>query len=366
VTADSTIAIGLIYPELMGTYGDRGNATVLERRLAWRHLPARVVVVPAGAPIPGSIDCYVLGGAEDVPQTLAAEGLIASLPAIERALEGGAVLLANCAGFQLLGSSYVRPDGASVPGLGLIDATTVAGARRCIGEVAVETGRPGFPELSGFENHAGITRLGPGVRPLGRVTVGTGNGDGRDGPARAGVGPEPGARRPAAHLGGRRPPAARPGGRRRPPGGGAPGGAPGRRRRRGAGPPAPPPGPARLSGAAPCGNGGRSSGVADTVLRYIEQRRASRYRAGSGPALTLGGAMAEETSFGEELKETRLGHGGGSRNHGLPLGEATPELRRQWKGELEKSGKYNPGASLKELIAKRDGQEQAEAAEDSD
>jgi hypothetical protein len=76
--------------------------------------------------------------------------------------------------------------------------------------------------------------------------------------------------------------------------------------------------------------------------------------------------MAEETSFGEELKETRLGHGGGSRNHGLPLGEATPELRRQWKGELEKSGKYNPGASLKELIAKRDGQEQAEAAEDSD
>jgi CobQ-like glutamine amidotransferase family enzyme len=181
VTADSTIAIGLIYPELMGTYGDRGNATVLGRRLAWRGLPARVVVVPAGAPIPGSIDCYVLGGAEDVPQTLAAEGLIASAPAIERALEAGAVLLANCAGFQLLGSSYVRPDGPAVPGMGLIDATTVAGPRRCIGEVVVDTGRPGFPELSGFENHAGITRLGPGVRPLGRVTRGTGNGDGRDG-----------------------------------------------------------------------------------------------------------------------------------------------------------------------------------------
>ncbi|MGH2718232.1 MAG: hypothetical protein ACRDJU_06610 [Actinomycetota bacterium] len=63
--------------------------------------------------------------------------------------------------------------------------------------------------------------------------------------------------------------------------------------------------------------------------------------------------MAEEDSkFGEELQESRVGHAGGGRNHGLPLGEATPELRKQWIGELQKSGKY-AGKSLKELIAER-------------
>jgi CobQ-like glutamine amidotransferase family enzyme len=178
---ESAVRIGLIYPELMGTYGDRGNARVLERRLAWRGMAAEVVVVAAGEEIPDSLDLYVLGGAEDVPQTLAAEGLTASEAAIEQALDAGAAMLAVCAGFQLLGRSYVRSDGRTVPGLGLVDATTVAGPRRCIGEVVVDGARLDLPLLSGFENHAGITTLGPGVAPLGAVRSGSGNGDGWDG-----------------------------------------------------------------------------------------------------------------------------------------------------------------------------------------
>jgi CobQ-like glutamine amidotransferase family enzyme len=35
-----------------------------------------------------------------------------------------------------------------------------------------------LPRLTGFENHGGRTTLGPGVRPLGRVVAGGGNGDG--------------------------------------------------------------------------------------------------------------------------------------------------------------------------------------------
>ncbi|HWD08554.1 MAG TPA: glutamine amidotransferase [Actinomycetota bacterium] len=177
----SAIRIGLIYPELMGTYGDRGNAVVLARRLEWRGMPAELLAVPAGDPIPLSLDCYVLGGAEDVPQTLAAEGLIAAAPGLARTLDGGAVLLANCAGFQLLGSSYVRTDGKAVPGMDLVEAATVAGPRRTIGEIVVDVGNPRVPPLSGFENHAGLTRLGPGTHPLGKVLAGTGNGDGFDG-----------------------------------------------------------------------------------------------------------------------------------------------------------------------------------------
>jgi hypothetical protein len=165
----------------MGTYGDRGNARVLERRLAWRDLPGEVVEIGPGEPIPSTLDIYVLGGAEDVPQTLAAEGLVASGPAIERALDGGSVMLAVCAGFQLLGTTYVRTDGRTVAGLGLVEAATVAGARRRIGEVVVDTGQAGLGLLSGFENHAGITTLAPGARSLGVVRAGSGNGDGRDG-----------------------------------------------------------------------------------------------------------------------------------------------------------------------------------------
>ncbi len=165
----------------MGTYGDRGNARVLERRLAWRDLSGDVLEIAPGEPIPSTLDIYVLGGAEDVPQTLAAEGLVASGPAIARALDGGSVMLAVCAGFQLLGTTYVRTDGKTVAGLGLVEAATVAGARRRIGEVVVDTGQPGVGLLSGFENHAGITTLAPGAKPLGVVRAGSGNGDGRDG-----------------------------------------------------------------------------------------------------------------------------------------------------------------------------------------
>jgi CobQ-like glutamine amidotransferase family enzyme len=165
----------------MGTYGDRGNARVLERRIAWRGMAGEVVEIAAGEPIPATLDIYVLGGAEDVPQTLAAEGLAASGPAIAAALDGGSVMLAVCAGFQLLGTTYVRTDGLPVPGLGLVEATTVAGPRRRIGEVVVDTGRPDVGLLSGFENHAGITTLEPGAVPLGVVRRGSGNGDGRDG-----------------------------------------------------------------------------------------------------------------------------------------------------------------------------------------
>lgn len=65
--------------------------------------------------------------------------------------------------------------------------------------------------------------------------------------------------------------------------------------------------------------------------------------------------MAEETREAPPEGGSRQGHGGGGKNHGMPLGEATPEVRRKWKADLEESGKYTPGASLKDLIAERDG-----------
>jgi CobQ-like glutamine amidotransferase family enzyme len=57
-----------------------------------------------------------------------------------------------------------------------------------VGELVVDPAADlGLPELTGYENHAGVTWLGREAEPLGRVAAGVGNGDGsgRDG-ARAG------------------------------------------------------------------------------------------------------------------------------------------------------------------------------------
>jgi CobQ-like glutamine amidotransferase family enzyme len=179
---DSAVRVALLYPELLGTYGDRGNARVLVQRLAWRGVPAELVEAPWGEAVPASCDIYVLGGGEDSPQASAAAALI-SEGVLHRAVEDGAAVLGICAGFQILGHSFFGPDGAARPGLGLLDCTTARRATpRIVGEILVDANPDvGLPPLSGYENHAGLTDLGSGATPLGRVNVGVGNGDGTEG-----------------------------------------------------------------------------------------------------------------------------------------------------------------------------------------
>ncbi len=172
----SAIRIGLVYPELLGTYGDGGNALVLARRAAWRGLAAEVVEVTAGQPVPAGLDLYLFGGGEDDPQTLAAQGTRDS-PGLRQAVEQGAAVLAVCAGLQLLGTSFPAADGTRHAGAGLLDLDTVLGTPRAVGDLVVEPDPTlPLPLLYGYENHLGRTVLGPGVRPLGRVRHGVGNG----------------------------------------------------------------------------------------------------------------------------------------------------------------------------------------------
>jgi CobQ-like glutamine amidotransferase family enzyme len=177
--SQSTVEVALVFPDLLGTYGDSGNAVILAQRLRWRGQPAEVIEINAGGTVPTSCDFYVIGGGEDLPQSLAARDLNAGRP-IQRAVERGAAVLAICAGLQVLGTSFVGPDGVDRAGLGLLDCTTVPGrGRRAVGELVVEPSpRWALPTLSGYENHAGVTRLGPEARPVGHVRSGTGNGAG--------------------------------------------------------------------------------------------------------------------------------------------------------------------------------------------
>ncbi len=177
---ESTLTVGLLFPDLLGTYGDSGNAVILAQRLRWRGIEAEIITVHADQPVPASCELYVVGGGEDLPQALAARQLGPPGSPLRRAVDRGAVVLAVCAGLQILGTSFVGPDGVEADGLGLVDCTTRrGGGPRAVGEIVVDPVGPlALPLLSGYENHAGVTSVGPGASPAGRVRVGVGNGDG--------------------------------------------------------------------------------------------------------------------------------------------------------------------------------------------
>jgi CobQ-like glutamine amidotransferase family enzyme len=168
-----TFTIGWLYPTKMNIYGDRGNVIALERRAAWRGLRTRVATIGIGEPIPADIDAFFFGGGQDQEQVAVSKDLQgAKGDAVKAAVESGAGMLAVCGGYQLLGHEY-RPHAADpLPGIGLFDLVTVAGPERFIGNVVVESQ---WDDLVGFENHSGLTTLGPDQAPMGRVKVGRGN-----------------------------------------------------------------------------------------------------------------------------------------------------------------------------------------------
>jgi hypothetical protein len=174
--ADSVITIGLLLPDVLGTYSDSGNAVVLCQRLHRRGIAARVVHCDARAAPPTGCDIYLLGGGEDTAQLFAASWL-RSHRALCHALESSGVTLAVCAGLQILGRTMADSDGREHSGAGLLDITTRPRRRRATGNIVTDCHLPGVGQLCGFENHRGATTLGPGVRPLGQVVSGVGNGE---------------------------------------------------------------------------------------------------------------------------------------------------------------------------------------------
>jgi len=174
VSTESTLRIVWIYPDLLSTYGDRGNLLILGRRAALRGIPVETYEVRSDQAMPTTADIYLIGGGEDGPQALAAQRLIAD-GGVHRAVQQGAAVLAVCAGYQLFGSSFYAK-GAKCAGLDLLDLSSDRGETRAVGEVRGDIDpRLGLPPLTGFENHGGRTHLGPGVAPLARVTAGIGN-----------------------------------------------------------------------------------------------------------------------------------------------------------------------------------------------
>ena len=180
-TTDSQLRLVWVYPDLLSTYGDRGNLLVLQRRAQLRGIAVEAIEVNADQAVPAGGDIYLIGGGEDLPQILAARRLAAD-GGLQAAAARGAVVFAVCAGYQVIGTQFGGVEGEPVQGLGILDVSSGRGDRRGVGEIVADVD----PELhvdrlTGFENHQGLTRIGPGARPLARVSLGTGNGDGTEG-----------------------------------------------------------------------------------------------------------------------------------------------------------------------------------------
>jgi len=174
------LVIAHLYPSLLRTYGDRDNVVVLSRRAEWRGFSVRIEEVGRGESIPVDTNIIVLGGGTDSVQGIVGREVFSRAGEVRDAIARGALVFGVCGGYQLLGRSYILPDGRVIQGLGVLDVETRAARDRIVGPVQGEAclWDRSF-DLVGFENHGGRTTLGPEARPLASVPRGHGN-NGRD------------------------------------------------------------------------------------------------------------------------------------------------------------------------------------------
>jgi CobQ-like glutamine amidotransferase family enzyme len=170
-----TISIAIIYPEILGTYGDRGNALALKYRAEKRNFDCEIIEVMAGEALPTKCDIYMMGGGEDNAQTLATSLLLEQSNAL-KTITNDSIILAICAGFQILGKQFPSTGSKLCNGLDIIDVTTKPGSPRIIGELSSKCNISGIGMLTGFENHGGRTVLGSNAKALAMVQTGLGNG----------------------------------------------------------------------------------------------------------------------------------------------------------------------------------------------
>lgn len=175
-----------LYPDLLNTYGDRGNILALQRRAQWHGINTQITNVTIGNDFDASkYDIIFLGGGQDYEQEIIqADVLNQKCQELKAAIESMKVFLCICGGYQLMGKYYKTWDGKEIEFLGALDLWTVGGKERMIGNIVFESdyieenGKP--LRIVGFENHSGRTYLGQGMKPLGRVISGNGN-NGTDG-----------------------------------------------------------------------------------------------------------------------------------------------------------------------------------------
>lgn len=167
-----------LYPRDMNIYGDWGNTLTLLRRAQRYGYRVRVHDHNPGDPWPERADLFVGGGGQDSGQFRVAEDLARIAPHLHEAAEAGTPMLVICGLYQLFGRRFRTAGGQTLEGIGVFDLETEAGPERLIGNIVTES--EDFATIVGYENHSGLTRLGPQQQPLATVVSGAGN-NGEDG-----------------------------------------------------------------------------------------------------------------------------------------------------------------------------------------
>lgn len=170
-----------LYPDVMNLSCDRGNLICMEKRLQWRGIDAQIIPVCMGEALDSaSFDLIFLGSGQPFAQPLLLEDLQKNkAAALKAAVAEGMPVLAIDGGFELLGKTYETADGEKLDGLGILDLHTQCRQKRLVGDHIYYCDELDT-QIVGFENHAGRTYLGSGVRPLGKMLKGSGN-NGEDG-----------------------------------------------------------------------------------------------------------------------------------------------------------------------------------------
>ncbi len=180
-TKNYSLTIGWLYPDLMNTYGDRGNIEVLQKRCEWRGIEAKIIKLDVGFEEKKLQECDILfmGGAQDSQQIIVSRDFSSKKKTLLRSLlDSGVPGLYICGAYQFLGKYYEDAEGKKIPGLDILGLhtehtkLTEKKNQRMIGDVIINTN---FGKIIGFENHGGKTYLSDKDLAFGKVVKGFGN-----------------------------------------------------------------------------------------------------------------------------------------------------------------------------------------------
>lgn len=177
-----SLTLGWLYPELMSTYGDRGNIITLTKRCEWRGIKVKLNRISIGSsPYPlSSNDLLFMGGAQDTQQEIVNDDLFKKKgDTLKKMIEDDTPGLFICGAYQFLGKYYKTAEGKILPGLEIFPCYTESPGEkspRLIGNIIISSQLPEVSgQLAGFENHGGRTYLEDKSMALGTVEKGFGN-----------------------------------------------------------------------------------------------------------------------------------------------------------------------------------------------
>lgn len=192
------LTIGWLYPELMNTYGDRGNIIVLQKRCEWRNIEVKIerISIDTNESRLAMCDVLFMGGAQDTQQEIVNKDLFEKKgKSLKKLIENDTPGLYICGAYQFLGRYYKTADGKKLPGLDIFPAYTENdGNSRLIGNITIQVNSQSLIDNSkntlnhkpstmnyivGFENHGGRTYLDNNDFAFGNVIKGHGN-NGKD------------------------------------------------------------------------------------------------------------------------------------------------------------------------------------------